>query len=387
MDDERNGTCAPKPPLLARARACTELHRGRTVRPGVVKSNDNPGPALSQVRRLACSLATALALLIVQAGIAAAADAPAHELKLSVAVGPAFALGKAAEEWARLIGEQTGNALTARVFPGSTLAHRDPVREFIALREGVADLAVGSTLYWSMQVKELGVASLPWIAPTFTQLEALTGGGVAQQLSDAIGRAGAVALAIAPIGHRELASVKGAVHAPADLEGFRVRSVSMPFLIDFYTTLGARPAAMSGAATRDAFASGALDGQQGPPMAFAATRLDAMGVKFVTVWGAIGELAVFAVNRKTWDALTEAERAALTAAARQSGQKLTTAARAESEAALETLRQRGITITRLLPPAQAAFITAVQPMTARWSAIIGEDLVKAAETASRAAVP
>ena len=93
------------------------------------------------------------------------------------------------------------------------------------------------------------------------------------------------------------------------------------------------------------------------------------------------------INRKTWDALTEAERAALTAAARQSGQKLTTAARAESEAALETLRQRGITITRLLPPAQAAFITAVQPMTARWSAVIGEDLVKAAETASRAAVP
>ncbi|MEP6657941.1 MAG: TRAP transporter substrate-binding protein DctP [Betaproteobacteria bacterium] len=357
------------------------------VRPGVVKAISDPVPMLSRVPRRACALATALALLIVQVGMVAAADTPAHELKLSVALGPAFALGKAAEEWARLIGEQTGKALTARVFPGSTLAQRDPAREFIALREGAADLAVGSTLYWSMQVKELGVASLPWMAPTFPQLEALTGGEVAQQLSDAVGRAGAVLLAIAPIGHRELASVKGAMHAPADLEGFSVRTVAMPLLTDFYGTLGARPAAMSGAATRDAFASGALDGQQGPLAAFAATRLDAMGVRFVTVWGAIGELAVFAVNRQTWDALTEAERVTLAGAARQSAQKLTAAARAESEAALETLRQRGITITRLLPPAQAAFIAAVQPVTARWSAVIGEDLVKAAQAASRAAVP
>ena len=52
-----------------------------------------------------------------------------------------------------------------RLFPGATLSLRDPAREFIALRDGAADLAVGSTLFWSAQVVELNLFALPWLAP------------------------------------------------------------------------------------------------------------------------------------------------------------------------------------------------------------------------------
>jgi len=44
-----------------------------------------------------------------------------------------------------------------------------------ALRDGAADLAVGSTFYWSVQVVELNVIGLPWLAPFHTLLAWLFG--------------------------------------------------------------------------------------------------------------------------------------------------------------------------------------------------------------------
>ena len=110
-------------------------------------------------------------ILLLAVLLLVAAGAPAQEpkdkpapWKLSAAVGPAFALGKAGERWAKLIAEQSGGSVPVQFFPGASLASRDPAREFVALRDGAADLAVGSTLFWSVQVVELNAIGLPWLA-------------------------------------------------------------------------------------------------------------------------------------------------------------------------------------------------------------------------------
>lgn len=328
-----------------------------------------------------------VALLSMSAAALGAEESKPPPLKISVAVGPAFALGKAAETWARLVAQRTGDALPVRVFPGATLAQRDAAREFIALREGAADMAVGSSLFWSNQVPPLAVASLPWIAPDPRGLAALASGDVAERLLGAVGHAGVVALAIAPLGHRELITLTDRVHAPADMTGLRVRIQSTPLLSDFYAALGASPVAMPLAAARAAVQTGNLDAQEGTPLTFAAARLDAWGFKFVTVWQAIGELAVFAVNRKTWDRLTAEQQSIVRDAARDAAHELAVNAPVESESALESLRQRGVTITRLLAPAQPPFVTSVRAMTQRWAETIGPELVDAARAAVRSVLP
>ncbi len=117
--------------------------------------------------------------------VAQSRDANTKEWKLSTAVGTAFALGKAGERWAALVTENSGGKLAVVLRPGATLAERDPAREFTALRSGAADLAIGSTLYWSVQVRELGVVGLPWIAPEEKQLDALVTGVIAEKLAAA----------------------------------------------------------------------------------------------------------------------------------------------------------------------------------------------------------
>lgn len=348
-----------------------------------INTHPNTSTPVSRVL-LACAMSLLVAL---HASAVAAADAVAPVLKLSVGVGPAFALGKAAEQWSQAIAEDSGGTLNVRVFPGATLAGRDPLREMLALRDGTADLAVGSSLAWSAQVKELGAASLPWIAPTTAQLAALASAPLIDRWRAALASHGVVLLAVAPLGHRVLLATTDRVHDPADLAGLRVRSPAIPMLTDLYVALNARPTWLGAAAAREAAATGALDAEDGTVAALAAARVDALGFKYLTVWGATGELALFAVNGAAWSGLSESQRSALRETARAAATALGTLAREEEDRALDALRQRGVTITRLLAPSQAAFADVARPMRQQWTDAIGADLVREVEAASRNAAP
>jgi hypothetical protein len=178
-----------------------------------------------------------LVALLLAAMSAWAEDAP-PVVKLSTAVGPAFALGKAGERWAKLVAERSGGKIPVRFFPGAALAHNDPAREFNALRDGAADLAVGSTLFWSAQVVELNVVSLPWLAPEANALAAIVEGPVAERLFAAVERAGVVPLALAVLGHRAMSLVGAVPRSPADFVGLKVRVAATPLLTDLSRAWG-----------------------------------------------------------------------------------------------------------------------------------------------------
>ncbi len=318
----------------------------------------------------------------------AAAGAPAQEpqdkpapWKLSAAVGPAFALGKAGERWAKLIAERSGGTVPVQFSPGAALASRDPAREFVALRDGAADLAVGSTLYWSGQVVELNVIGLPWLAPEDKDLAALASEAVTERLAAAMERAGVVPLAFAVLGHRELATTGKVPRSPDDMAGMKVRLASTPLLTDLFAGLGAEPHAMTLVDAQAALRTGMLDAQEGSLAAIAAARLDTLGVRQVMLWGAVAEFAVFAANKAAWNGWTAAQRAVARDAALEAARGLPALARVENEAALVELRKRGVTVTRLTATGRAAFAAAARGVYDKWATLAGSDLVRAAETA------
>ena len=180
-------------------------------------------PALAWRRHIPVLLLLGLAATSAWAQDKAGASA-LPEVKLSVAQSPAFPLGRAAERWAALVNETAARAFNVKLHPGVTLAGRDPTREFGALKDGLADMAVGSALAWSAQFPSAGVYALPWLAPEAPQQEALAANAA---LLDLVARRAAFAdvivLAVAPVGARVLATSKHAVRTPADAAGMRVR--------------------------------------------------------------------------------------------------------------------------------------------------------------------
>ena len=306
-------------------------------------------------------------------------------VKLSVAQSPAFPLGRAAERWAALVNENATRAFNVKLYPGVTLAGRDPAREFGALKDGIADMAVGSALAWSAQFPSAGVYALPWLASEAPQQEALAANAA---LFDLVAKRAAfadvVVLAVAAAGARVLATTKGPVRTPAEAAGLRVRVPGAPLAIDTYAALSAQPQALDFAAAQAAYMSGALDGQDALPSALVAQRITAVGQRTVTRWGAFADAMIFAVRRSVWDGWTEVQRKDVRVAAILAAREAQGVAR--EDAAVAELVKQGVTVVTLSPIQRAALRAAAQNVWVKWTPAIGPELVAAAEAAVAAVV-
>jgi TRAP-type C4-dicarboxylate transport system substrate-binding protein len=330
---------------------------------------------MNRALRCAASLGIVVAMLV---GLAQA-QAP-RELKLSTAQGPAFPLGRAGERWAELLNEASGGTFAIRQYPGAVLAGRDPQHEFGALRDGAADLAVGSALAWSAQLPVFGIYVLPWLAAEPAELAALLdSSAVRDGVAASAAGAGVVVVAVAPLGERVLATTKDAVRAPAEMTGLRLRSGANLLVIETLATLGARASAMSLADAQAAFTAGTLDGQEAAASTLAATRISALGQRFVTRWGAFADVMVFAVRKSVWEGWSAEQRTAARDAALRAAREADAPGR--EEAALAELTKQGVTLVRLAPSQRAALRTAVAPVWAKWTGTIGAELAEAAKGA------
>jgi TRAP-type C4-dicarboxylate transport system substrate-binding protein len=307
---------------------------------------------------------------------------PAREWKLSTALGPAYPQGKAGELWATFIRERSNGRLAVRHFPGATLARRDRARELALLRDGAIDLAVGSASNWAPQAPQLNLIALPWLFPDLAAVDRALEGEVGERLSKGLESAGVVPLAWVSDAFHELAATRG-VHAPGDMKGLRVRVFVSPLLNDTLLALGALPAAMGPAAAQAALAQGALDAEELSVAALASTRSYAAGARNLLLWGAHADALVFAVNRGLWETLSEADRELLRQSARDAAAQAGTMARRQSDdASLAKLARDGVAVTRLTAAGKLPFRSQTRAVYDKWAAVVGEDLVRAAEAAA-----
>jgi TRAP-type C4-dicarboxylate transport system substrate-binding protein len=305
--------------------------------------------------------------------------AAAIEWKLSTALGPAYPEGKAGEIWADLLRERSDGRLHVTLFPGATLAQRDPALEFAALRDGGIDLAVGSAATWAMQVTELNLIALPWLVPDADALDALLQSDVAAKLAARVQAAGVVPLAWAGAGFNALATQRP-IHAPADLNGLSLRASASPLLQETLQTLRTRPVLMSAETALAAQRTGALDGEVTTVAAYRVSRLYTAGMTHLLVWGAQADALLFAVNRKLWDGLSDADQDLVRRAAQDAAADASALARKQSDTpALEALARQGASVTRLTASGKQPFRDATRAVYEHWAAAVGPDLVRAAE--------
>ncbi|MCZ2497416.1 DctP family TRAP transporter solute-binding subunit [Xylophilus sp. Kf1] len=316
----------------------------------------------------------------------AAAQVPSNykaEYKMSLVLGPAYPWGKGGEIWANLVKERTQGRINIKLYPGTSLVQGDQTREFTALRQGVIDLAVGSTINWSPQVKQLNLFALPFLMPDFAAVDALTQGEVGKEIFAAVDKAGALPLAWGENGFREISNGKRAIQAPDDLKGMKIRVVGSPLFLETMSALGANPTQMSWADAQPALASGAVDGQENPMAVYMAAKLHTVGQKYVTLWGYVADPLIFVVNKDIWASWTPADQAIVKQAAIDAGKEEIGIARkglVEADKPLvKELTGLGVTVTQLTPAQHDAFAKATRPVYEKWKATVGTDLVSRAE--------
>ena len=322
----------------------------------------------------------ALAALVLPGAAEAAYKA---EYKLSTVLGKPFPWGIGGDRWAELVKEKTGGRITVKMYPGTSLVNGDQTKEFTALRQGVIDMAVGSTINWSPQVKELNLFSLPFLMPDYAAIDALTQGPVGKQLFELLATKDVVPLAWGENGFRELSNSKRPVRTPDDLKGLKIRVVGSPLFLDTFTALGANPTQMSWADAQPALSTGAVDGQENPLSVYVAAKLPTLAQKNLTLWGYVADPLIFVVNTEVWNSWSKEDQEGVRAAALQAAQEQIALSRkgiaGGDDQVLKDIQAQGVEVVKLTPDQQKAFQTATRPVFDKWAKTIGPDLVKTAE--------
>ncbi|RDI28391.1 DctP family TRAP transporter solute-binding subunit [Pseudacidovorax intermedius] len=339
----------------------------------------------SPFRRSLIGLAAAAVALATFSTGAVAQAAYKAEYKMSLVLGPPTPWGMAGKLWADMVKERTQGRINIKLYPGVSLIQGDQTREFSALRQGVIDMAVGSTINWSPQVKELNLFSMPFLMPDYAAIDALTQGEVGKDIFARLDKAGVVPLAWGENGFREVTNSKRPIKTPEDLKGMKLRVVGSPIYSDTFSALGANPTQMSWADAQPALASGAVDGQENPLFLFTVLKMHTVGQKYVTTWGYVADPLIFVVNKEIWASWTPADQAIVRQAAIDAGkQEIALARKGLTEADKPLLKEiagMGVTVTQLTPAERDAFVKATRPVYAKWKGTIGAGLVDKAEKA------
>ncbi|GAB3362234.1 MULTISPECIES: DctP family TRAP transporter solute-binding subunit [Giesbergeria] len=332
---------------------------------------------------LMSTVAAAATLAFTAPAVMAQQAAYKSEYRMSLVLGTAFPWGKGGELWANKVRERTQGRINIKLYPGVSLIQGDQTREFSALRQGVIDMAIGSTINWSPQVKQLNLFSLPFLMPDYAATDALTQGTVGKSLFQTLDKAGVVPLAWGENGYREITNSKKPIKSPADLKGMKIRVVGSPLFLDTFTALGANPTQMSWADAQPAMASGAVDGQENPLSVYQAAKLHTVAQKYVTLWGYMNDPLVFVVNKDIWNSWTPEDREIVKQAAIDAGKEQIVIARkglVEADKPLvKQLVANGATVTELTAAERDAFVKATRPVVDKWKGQIGADLVAQAE--------
>ncbi len=337
-------------------------------------------------RRQFLALAAGAAGALAAPAIARAQGAYKSEYKLSVVGNRPIPLSEGAFRWAELVTERTQGRINVKVYPGSSLVGGDQTRELVAMRQGVIDFLVSSTINLSPQIREMNVFSLPFLMPDTRAFDALINGEVGRDLAGLLAQRDSMVLAWGENGFRELSNSKRVIRTPADLRGLKIRYAAGPIFKDIFEAMGANPVQMSFADLQPALSTGAVDGQENPVNLYLAFRMDTLAQRYLTIWNYVADAGIFHLSKSIWDSFTAADKEIVKAAAEQAAREQIAGSRrglgaGGDRSSFEELARRNVQVAELTADEKRAFAQATRPVFDRWAPQIGTELVQKAERA------
>jgi TRAP-type C4-dicarboxylate transport system substrate-binding protein len=308
------------------------------------------------------------------------------EYKITVVANRPVALSEGAFVWADLVNQRSQGRLNFKVYPGSALVGGDQTRELLAMRQGVIDAAVFSTINISPQIREMNLFSLPFLMPGPRAYDALIEGEVGRDLFRVLAQREVEPIAWGENGFREISNSKRQIRAPADLRGLKIRFAAGAIFSEIYSGLHANPVQMSFADLQPALSTGAVDGQENPVNLFLGFRMDTLAQKHLSIWNYCADAGIFAVAKQVMTTFTPQDREIVVESAREAARVQIAGARKGlgldgDHSAIQECERRGVSVVALSDAEKRAFAQATRPVFDKWAQTVGTDLVRRAETA------
>jgi len=339
---------------------------------------------------------------------AAPADAAyKKEYKLSVVPGATSGWGLSASHFADLVKERTNGRINIKVYPGAQLMAGKQTSELLLVRRGAIDFALASTINWSPQVQELNLTAMPFFVANnpdrYKAMDAIEAGQSGEMLIKAIEKTGVKFIGWAENGFRELTTSKGPINKPADMAGMKLRVCGTPIFIDIFSALGTNPQAINWSEAVTGFQQGIVDGQENPTNGINIPLQIWTWHKYHTDWHYMIDPLLLTSNAKVWKSFSAEDQKILMECAKDTEKYSKALSRlgfddGSSLAYLQSINkvpavsdpykamaEKGMNVVKFTPEMIKEFYDATKSVRDKWTPIIGEELVKAAEADMKAA--
>jgi TRAP-type transport system periplasmic protein len=289
-------------------------------------------------------------------------------LKFSHTDQPGGARQQAAEMFGSKLEQYTQGRYKLQVFPAGQLANDPKAVEQLQL--GGIDFTVTSTGTYAQHLPSLNLTMLPYLVESYEQGWKLydESDWLKKQFAMAPGK-GFRFIATWEAGFRNM-TTRDALPSPAAAKGMKLRTFPNEMMRWTLESLGFAIQILPLPEVYLAIQQGAVGGQENPIDTIHANKFYEVA-RNVTLTQHVYSPIPLTISERTWQRLSEADRAAVLRAGQETAAWIRNAIRANDEKLLADMTSKGATVAR---PALAPFREAVQPVFARAKEKYGADV-------------
>jgi tripartite ATP-independent transporter DctP family solute receptor len=275
----------------------------------------------------------------------------------------------AARKYAELVAAKTGGEVEIKVFSNGQLYGGDPSAAVRQLSGGSLDMLLLSTSLYANFNPKFTAVSVPYLFDDMAQLRSYLGGPLGQELLGDLDKIGVKGLSMWARPFRQMTNSRRAITQPQDLAGMKFRVPNNPLWVEFFSKMGAAPTPMAFGEVYNALQLKVVDGQENPINIPVSAKFFEVQ-KYVTLSNHMADGWVLALNPAKFNALPEAQRKALQAAAAEAEAWKAANDAADASKSVEFLRGKGMQVDALTPQQQQAFVKVAKELFPRFSALV-----------------
>jgi tripartite ATP-independent transporter DctP family solute receptor len=238
------------------------------------------------------------------------------------------------------------------------------------VQAGELDLVILSVAPVEGFVPDTGVISIPFLFRSYAHARAVLDGPIGQDILAAFSAHDMIGLAWSENGMRQLTNNVRPIREPKDLQGLKIRTQKSEIPKKAFAMIGATPTPMPwGKEFFDAMAQGTIDGQENP-IGLIWRRKFFQWQKYLSLTGHIYSAAVVIMSKAAYDKLSDADKDAFVASARDGGQAQRLSVDQREQDALAALRDAGMEVVTDIE--QAKFQAELAPAYVDWGRQFGD---------------
>lgn len=272
--------------------------------------------------------------------------------------------GAMAAVFKSLVETGTNGSIKVQLFPNGQLGKDDEVIQQV--RDGIVESAISSAGGIAAHYKMVGVFDMPFAFPDIgvahkvIDLESDFGRKFADDLS---AKTGLKVLGLLDSGgFFAISNSKRPIATAEDLNGLRIRTMTLPTHEATVKSLGGQPTPLPWAEVYTALQTGVADGQMNPVPIIAFAKFDEVQ-KYLSITNHVITPYIWTMNQAFYDSLSEDERSVIDTAAQvavDAGRGISRIIEASADKGLPRLGKR-MAINAIPPAELEKFATAAQP--------------------------